>query len=200
MAHPVEPVPVYSGLYEVVEPPLEDSIWGKLEAAIERYIQTNGYDKRRLKPGEPEEFFLIDAVEQIYYDVSEFYYWYWVPEDPRHIAMAAAINKTSPALKKVVGPVVASNLDAMEEADELPAGLDENTLLSTVTNNLVNYIAGWEDWYWDRREEEAAENYYELASMDEDIYYESDYGDATNLTNSEDFDGYSDVPFVSEED
>lgn len=187
------------GFEDLVDENGPQGIWLDLRNAIEARVKKDGVRKDAILPGSNEDYFIQDAVEQIYYDVAEFYYWYFDPEDDRNITMANQKKvEPSPALADAVEPVVLSNLASMRDVDEIPTGLDSPALTEVITKNLVQYIQDWQDWYYDFKEQDAIENYYEIKGFNDAIYYDSDYGDYTNI-DSNVWDGL-DVPYIGEEE
>lgn len=182
-----------------VEPPL-DGIWSDLEKAIRAQVKKNGIKADSIQEGQTEAQVFEDAVAVIYHDVSEFYAWYFNPDDDRSYVL---INQKSvavpPELSKAVKPVVDDNLDAMREVDEIPAGKDSVNLDIDITSALSQYIVDWQDWFYDRKREEDIGNYFEQKSFYDDTYLEDDYGQLTNLLDDNQFDGISDVPYLTDE-
>lgn len=164
------------------------SIWDKLLKAITAQVKKDGIRKGAILQGQSAASVAQEAAEVIYYDVSEFYYWYFNPEDERYQVMSKQKKATilSP-LRSAVKPVAEFNLKDMQDAEMLPEGSVEE-LVESVTDNLTRYILNWQDWYYDRKEEDDLEEHYYQKALYREIYIDSDYGDYTNLTNYMDSD------------
>lgn len=193
-----------------------EGIWSDLEQAIIKVVKADGIRPDSIQEGQTEDQVFEDAVSQIYYDVSEFYDWYFDPEDDRSFFLKTLVSegnlsnsgsglgqndvKDIPSwLTDAVKPVVDDNLDAMREVDEIPEGQDTEGLDDEITDALSKYILNWQDWYYDRKEEEEIDSYFEQKSFYDDIYLDDDYGDLGNLLDDGQFDGVSDVPYIGEE-
>lgn len=182
-----------------VEPPL-DGIWSKLEEAIRAQVKKDGIKPESIQEGQTEADVLEDAVATIYHDVSEFYAWYFNPDDDRNFILKEQKKvDIPPDLRSVVKSVVDDNLDAMREVDEIPTGQDVPGLDDIITDSLSRYIINWQDWFYDRKREEAIDNYFEQKSFYDDIYREDDYGQLSNLLDENQFDGLSDIPYLTDE-
>lgn len=163
------------------------SIWDTLKRAVEKQIKADKIKPSSIQPGETERTVFEDAVENVYYDVSAFYYWIFEKDDERRIFTLNQKPSAVPTwLRNAVEPVVQDNLEAMREVGEIPADRDNQGLEEFLVNTLSRYIVNWEDWYYDRKEQEAYEGYLELISMYRDVYIDTDYGNLTNVTNIED--------------
>lgn len=196
-------VPPYigPGFDEDEEEAVEEGIWQDLRNAIATQVKNDGITKSRLSAGQNPAYVAEDAVEQIFYDVAEFYSWYFNPDDDRKIFQLTQKTGASSTLKRAVAPTVADNLEAMKEVGEIPDDQDPELLQDMITDALVDYILNWEDWYYDRMEDELVDDYFYQKEMYDSIYLESDYGDYSNIDgDDEQYDGYSGVPFIGEED
>lgn len=173
---------------DFIEPSDDDivpgSIWDKLMKAITTVVKADGIRKESILSGQSTASITTNAVENIYYDVAEFYDWYFEPNDERNEIMRyqKAATILSP-LRAAVKPIVEHNLADMREADLIPIDKESDNLVDTVTDNLTRYILDWQDWYYDRKEQEEIDDYFYDKSTYEDIYINSDYGDMTNSTN-----------------
>lgn len=162
------------------------SIWDKLFKAITALVKKDGVRKSAILPGQSAASVMKNASENIYYDVSEFFYWYFDIDDwaGRYDFMQTQKKATilSP-LRAAVKPVVEFNLKDMQEADLLPEGDMVEDLVDSVTDNLTRYILNWQDWYYDRKDEEEIEEHMFQKALYREIYVDSDYGDMTNIDN-----------------
>lgn len=160
------------------------SIWDKLMKAITARVRIDGIRKEAILSGQSAASVTTNAAENIYYDIAEFYDWYFEPEDERYDIMKyqKAATILSP-LRAVVKPVVEHNLSDMRDAELIPVDQDSDNLVDTVTDNLTRYILDWQDWYYDRKEQEEIDDYFFDKSLYEAIYSDSDYGDMSNNTN-----------------
>lgn len=186
------------------EPPESDASEGdirdNLKEVIQAQVNKDGIKKEFILPDELEMDVNTDAVAQIYYDVADFYEWYWNKSDDRFFFLQSQKQSAIPSkILDAVKPVVEDNLDAMREVNEIPAGQDTDGLADRISNALSRYIVNWEDWYYERKKEQDLDAYFEQKSFYDDIYRESDYGALTNLLDSEQYDGVSDVPYYSED-
>ncbi len=160
------------------------SISDKLLKAITTQVKKDGIRKSAILPGQSAASVTVNASENIYFDVSEFYYWYFVPDDERNEFMRSQKKATilSP-LRAAVKPVVQNVLVDMRDAELIPEGEDSEALEETVTDNLTRYILNWQDWYYERKEAEELEDHFMALAAYRDIYIDSDYGDITNIDN-----------------
>lgn len=198
-AVPTDEVNVPDGNEVPVEPPLK-GIWLNLEKAIRAQVTKDGIKADSILPGQTESEVLNDAVTTIYHDVSEFYSWYFNPDDDRSWFLKDQKNvEIPPWLRDAVKPVVDDNLDAMREVGEIPKSKDTPTLSDEITDALSRYILNWQDWFYDRKREEAIDNYFEQKSFYDDIYIDSPYGTEDNILDDNQFDGIGDVPYLSKE-
>lgn len=171
------------------------SIWDKLLKAITAQVKKDGIRKSAILPGQSVKSVTQNASENIYYDVSEFFYWYFDQEDTRNEFMRRQKQATilSP-LRAVVKPIVEFNLKDMRDAELIPAESDNEELADLVTDSLTRYILNWQDWYYTRKEDEELENHLYNKNLYRDIYIDSNYGDYRNLDN------YMDPDVDDEED
>lgn len=161
----------------------EGTIWDGLKKAIMRQVKADGIKESVLQPGETKQAVFEDAVENIYNDVAEFYYWYFVKDDDRRVFTLTQKQSAIPTwLKSAVEPVVKDNLEAMRFSGEIPADRDIPSLEPQVVDYLSRYIVNWQDWYYDRKENEYLDDHYYLIDTYRDIYLETDYGNLTNLS------------------
>lgn len=186
------------------DPPVEDlekgSIWDNLKLAITAQVKRDGILGDAIQPGETEESVTERAISQIYYDVADFYEWYFNPDDDRSFTVDRLKKEKVPAeLISAVAPVVSDGLDAMREVDEIPAGIDVPGLEEHITDTLARYILNWQDWFYLQKEEEDIDNYYEIASFYDEIYNQDEYGALSNLIDDEQYDGVTDVPYIAEQ-
>lgn len=172
------------------------SIWDTLREVIEKQVKKDGIRKDSIQNYEIESDVIEDAVENIYHDVAEFYAWYFNPDDDRSIFTKSQkpVN-VLPGLVAAVSPVVDSNLDAMRDVNEIPTGLDGPNLDEQLDASLSRYITNWQDWYYDRKERDAIEGYFELMATHEAVYLDGEYGDLTNILDGNQYDGVTDVPY-----
>lgn len=178
----------------------EKSIWSNLQNAVEKQVKSDGIKKDSIQPGQLESDVSDYAVAEIYHDVAEFYNWYFDHDDDRYRFLRFQKSSGVPSwLKDAVKPVVDENLDAMRKADEIPPGEDVHDLSDHLTDALSRYIINWQDWFYDRKREEELDDYFEQKSFNDDIYYDSDYGDLTNIVDPDGYDGISDVPYLTKE-
>lgn len=187
-------------------------IWKTLRDQIELQVKKDGVKEDAIQPYETKQEFTQRAIDQIYSDVTEFYSWYFNPEDDRTIWVGDKAtqnkdiydkpipykNELPKKLREAVKEVVLDNLDAMREADEIPAGQDTTSLEDTVTDNLTRYIVNWTSWYYDRKMLEDIENYFEQKDFYDSIYDEDNYGALGNIIDNSQFDGVTDVPYIAE--
>ncbi len=180
------------------------SIWDKLLKTITTQVKKDGIRKSAILPGQSAASVTVNASENIYYDVSEFFYWYFDPEDDRNEFMQNQKKATilSP-IRAAVKPVVEYILEDMRDSELIPEGEDSEALEESVTDNLTRYILNWQDWYYERKEDEELEDHFFALSAYRDIYLDSDYGDITNIDNYMDSDvddpnDFGNVPFRDE--
>lgn len=175
-------------------------IWTTLLDDIQAQVKKDGIKPESIQLGQIESEVLDDAITFIYHDVAEFYDWYFNPDDDRTFFLVHQEGvDIPPALRDDVKAVVDENLDAMREVDEIPVGQDVVGLDDIITDALSRYILNWEGWFYDRKRNEDIENYFEQKSLHDDIYIESDYGDYSNLPDDGQFDGVTDIPYLSKE-
>lgn len=160
------------------------SIWDELLKGITTQVKIDGIRKVAILNGQSSASVTVNASENIYYDVSDFYDWYFSIDDERNEFISSQKTATilSP-LRAIIKPVVEYNLADMREAELIPTELDSDNLVEIVTDDLTRYILNWQDWYYDRKEQEDLEDYFVDKNLYEDIYINSDYGDFTNHTN-----------------
>jgi len=177
-------------------------IWKNLYDAIQGVVDHSGIDQSQLLPGERTEDLKVEAVEQIYQDIADLYYWYFEPEqdeffvdNDRLLFIDSQKNVSIPSsLRGNVAPVVKYILDDMRENGDIPAGRDVDGLDAKVTDDLSRYILNWQDWYYDYRDQLVLENYYEQASIHDELYNQSDYGQLSNLIDNNVYSTISDLP------
>lgn len=195
-AVPVDPVPIDTN-------PQPNSIWETLLDAVKKVVSKDGIDPKFILEGETESDIFDGVVSQVYHDVAEFYYWYFsspTDDDRAYNLKNQDLTVDVPTwLTDAVKPVVDENLDAMREVDEIPVGEDVAGLDDAITSSLSRYILNWQTWEYDRLKEAAIDSYFEQKSFYDDIYLDSDYGQLSNLLDDNQFDGYSDVPYLSNE-
>jgi hypothetical protein len=165
---------------EIVPGSIED----KLLKDITALVKKDGIRKDAIYVGETVASVTVNASENIYYDVAEFYNWYFEMDNERKAFMSSqkAATILSP-IRAAVKPIVESGLKDLREAELIPADMDSDTLAETVTDDLTRYILNWQDWYYDRKEQEDYEDYWVGKNTYQEIYVNSDYGDFTNSTN-----------------
>lgn len=164
-------------------------IWEALKKAIARQIKADGIKESQILPGETEQTVFEDALENVYYDVANFYYWIFNKTDDRRIYTLSQKDSAIPTwIRNAVTPTVKDNLDEMRAVGEIPADRDTPELENIIVDTLSRYIVNWEDWYYDRKEDEAQEDYLANIGFYQDIYIDSDYGDLTNISNDEEAD------------
>lgn len=172
--------PVY-----ISDPDIEPgSIWDKLMKAITAQVKKDGIRKSSILPGQSAASVSYNAEGNIYYDVSEFFYWYFDDEDwagrNQFLKNQKKATLLSP-LRAAVKPVVEANLEDMRDAELIPEGADDS--VDVVTDNLTRYIMNWQDWYYDRKAQEEEEEHFFNKSLYNEIYIDSEYGDLTNIDN-----------------
>ncbi len=176
------------------------SIWDNLQEVINQVVKRDGIKEDSILPGELEGDVFLDAVSDIYTDVSEFYAWWFNPDDDRSVFIAHQKLVQIPGfIKDAVNPVVLDNLDAMREVGEIPLGSDNDSLGDVITDGLSRYIVNWQSWYYDRKRDQAIDDYFELKSVYEDTYLDGDYGGLNNILDDGQYDGISDIPYLSKE-
>lgn len=191
---------------ELIEPiPQTKGIWATLRRAIENQVKRDGIRKDSILSFEIEPAVFKRAVDNIYDDVSEFYYWILIEDDEfgryQYVSTQPTTGKRFlgedyNSLREAVSPVVEDNLDAMRNADEITPEQDVEGLSEKITDNLTAYIMNWQDWFYDRKRDDDIEAYYEYMAEHASIY-EDDYGTYNNLTNAYD---ESDVPYLTDRD
>lgn len=184
-----------------------EGIWATLRTAIETVVRKDGIRKDALLSNELESDVFKRAVDYIYDDVSEFYYWIFDTDD---LFDRADYIRTQPvkggrfvgsgynALRKAVEPVVVDNLAAMRDADEILPEQDVEGLSEKLTDELTAYIVNWQDWFYPRKVNDDIDAYYEFMAEHSEIYRNGGYGDMTNNIDNSQYDGVSDVPYLSQ--
>lgn len=166
--------------YEELEP---GSDLDKLIKATIAQVKKDGLDSEAILPHQSEATVLQNAAGMMFYDVSEFYNWYF-EDDPRsEFIRNQKPVEVDPKLFDIVNPIVLKALPEMREVGDIPVDQDSDTISYTITNNLCRYIQNWQDWYYERKQEDDEEDYGLRRSYYEDVYVDSDYGDLTNLDN-----------------
>lgn len=183
-----------------------EGIWSFLRKAIENRVRRDSIKKDAILPGELESDVFEMAVNYIYDDVSEFYYWIFDKED---LFGRADYIRTQPtkggrfvgseynALRKAVASVVDDNLAAMRDASEITPEQDVEGLSEKLTDELTAYIINWQDWFYDRKVDDDIDAYYEFMAAHHEIY-DDEYGDITNRVDNSQYDGVSDIPYLPE--
>lgn len=175
--------------------PVEGSIWDNLKDAIRKVVKQHGIKDEAVLPGQTKLGVLEDAIEDIYHDVANPYYWYFNSDDDRANFLTYQKRVNIPlALSETVEKTVQDNLKEMRLVGQIPAGEDGDSLDNIMTDDLSRYILNWEDWYYDRKIDDDIEDYREGQSSYEDIYINSDYGDLSNLLNTEVWDDLDNEP------
>ncbi len=184
----------------------EEGIWANLRKAIELQVKRDGIREDSILPSQTKEDVFRMAVNYVYDDVSEFYYWIFNTEDEfgrnqyvqtQPMSGGKFAGPKYNALRKVVAPVVEDNLEAMRDADEITPEQDVAGLSENITDNLTAYIINWQNWFYDRKIEDDLDAYYEYRAEHVSIYEDDDYGDLTNLLDPRQYDGETDVPHLS---
>lgn len=193
---------------ELITPTEEPvGIWAKLRKAIENQVKRDGIRKDSILSFEIEDDVFKRAVDYIFSDVSEFYYWYFNPDNYYNIDQYLLTQPTTgkrfsgkdyDSVRKAVEPVVDDNLDAMRDADEIPPDRDVPGLTEKITDDLTAYIMNWQDWFYDRKIDDDIDAYYEWADEHNSIYTYDDYGDLTNDVDNSQYDYETDVPYLSD--
>ena len=177
-----------------------EGVFSTLRKAIETIVKRDGIKKDSILPGEIEADVFKRAVDYIYDDVSEFYYWIFDPEDDFNryqylqVQPARSDNSEYMALRKVVKAVVEDNLEAMRGADEITPEQDVEGLSDKITDQLTAYILNWQDWFYERKIEDDIDAYYEYLAEHADIYTYDDYSDLTNNPGNNQYDDSWDTP------
>lgn len=180
-------------------------IWATLRKAIETIVKKDGIKKDAILPYELESDVARRAVNYIYDDVSEFYYWIFDTEDEfgryqyaltQPIKGGKYVGSSYNTLKKAVAPVVDDNLDAMRDANEITPEQDVEGLSEKLTDELTAYIINWQEWFYNRKVDDDIDAYYEFAAEHNEIYRsENGYGDMTNNIDNSQYDGVTDIPY-----
>lgn len=189
-------------------PQLEpEGIFSALRRVIELQVKRDGIKKNAILPAEIEPDVIKRAVDYIYDDVAEFYYWIFSDDDLYERAQYLLTQPTKGgrfvgreynAIKRAVTAVVEDNLDAMRDADEITPEQDVEGLSEKITDDLSAYIMNWQDWFYPRKVDDDIDAYYEYAAEHADIYtYNDTYRDMTNGVDNSQYDGISDVPYLS---
>lgn len=184
-----------------------EGIFSNLRIAIENMVRKDGIRKDAVLPHELEADVSKRAADYIYDDVSEFYYWIFDTDD---IFDRADYIRTQPVkggrfagsdynfIRKAVKPVVIDNLAAMRDADEILPEQDVEGLSEKLTDELTAYIVNWQDWFYPRKVNDDIEAYYESMAEHSEIYRNGGYGDLTNNIDNSQYDGVSDIPYLSQ--
>lgn len=201
----------FKGDNEPIEEVAEPKGYDKLRFEIKKMVKKDGLDEKIILPYENKEEVMTRAVDTIFDDIVNFYAWYFSDDDRTiWIGSRAADNQDingnpipwheafSESLKNATEPIVEGLLEEMREIGDIPDGKDTPDLSSTVTNNLSKYASNWHSWFYDRKMLEDIEDYFEQASVYDEMYLEDEYGDQTNTLNEDEFDGISDVPYIGE--
>lgn len=160
------------------------SFWDKMYKAIIKQVKKDGIRKDAIRPGQTVTSVLDHASGTIYYDVAELFTWYFDKNDPRNEIMVEQKKiAVLPSLRDAVMPVVRFNLDDMRDAELIPEGEDYEALEDKVADDMTRHILNWQNWYYDRKEEDELEDHNYHKGMYYDIYIDSDYGDLTNIDN-----------------
>jgi hypothetical protein len=187
---------------ELEEP---QGIWETLRRAIENQVRKDGIKKDAILSAEIEADVFKRAVDYIYDDVSEFYYWIFDNEDEFGRFQYVLTQPTQGGrfagrdyntMRKAVEPVVEDNLDAMREADEITPEQDVEGLSEKITDDLTAYIMNWQNWFYERKSDDDIDAYYEYMAEHASVYDE-EYRDMTNGVDNSQYDGESDVPHLS---
>jgi len=184
-----------------------EGLWADLRKAIEVVVRKDGIRKDALLPHELETDVFKRAVDYIYDDVSEFYYWIFDTDDlfdradylvTQAVKGGRFAGSGYNALRKAVEPVVVDNLVAMRDADEILPEQDVEGLSEKLTDELTAYIINWQDWFYPRKVNDDIDAYYEFMAEHADIYHNGGYGDLTNNIDNSVYDGVTDVPYLSQ--
>lgn len=190
--------------------PLEEpqGIWANLRKAIENVVRKDGIKDDAVLPYELKSDVFNRAVNYIYDDVSEFFYWIFDTEDEfgryqyvliQPVKGGKYVGSAYNALRKAVEPVVEDNLVAMRDADEITPEQDVSGLSEKLTDELTAYIINWQNWFYDRKADDDIDAYYEYAAEHNEIYRsENGYGDLTNNVDNSVYDGETDIPYLSQ--
>lgn len=184
-----------------------EGIWATLRKAIENQVRKDGIKQDAILPGEIQSDVFKRAVDYIYDDVSEFYYWIFKTDDEFSRYQYLQIQPTKGgrfvgrdynAIHKAVEPVVEDNLDAMRDAGEITSEQDVEGLSEKITDQLSAYIMNWQDWFYDRKIDDDIDAYYEYLAEHSSIYEGDDYRDMTNGVDNSQYDGYTDIPYLNQ--
>lgn len=201
-------------LFTPLDIPLDqpEGIFLTLKNAIKAQVKLDGIKKASIQNYQTQDDVFNYAVDNIYYDVTGFENWYFGETDDdfsgrkdfvtfQKVVGPRLNSKMYDNIKKAVGPVVDDGLDAMREIDSLPADQDTPGLADRVTNDLSAYIINWQDWFYDRKEQDALDAYDDVVSEYNSIYIDGpdDYGDLSNLLDDSQYDDVSDIPYISEQ-
>lgn len=184
----------------------------KLRFEIEKIVKKDGLDPKIILPYETKDEVVNRAVDTILDDILNFYAWYF-SDDDRTIWIGSRAKDNQDingdpipwhdsypeTLRKAIDPIVTGLLGEMRDIGDIPDGQDTPDLPKTVTDNLSKYASNWQSWFYDRKILEDIEDYFEQASVYDEIYNEDDYGTLSNILNDDEFDGVSDVPYIGEQ-
>lgn len=197
---------------EPVEEVKDPDNYDKLRFEIEKMVKKDGLDEKIILPYENKDEVMDRAVDTILDDIVNFYAWYFSDDDRTiWIGDRAKDNQDinghpipwhdqmPEGLRKAAEPIVKGLLDEMREIGDIPDGKDTPDLPKTVTDNLSKYASNWHSWFYDRKMLEDIEDYFEQASIYDEMYLEDEYGAITNYLNEDEFDGITDVPYIGEE-
>lgn len=201
----------FTGKNEPVEEVKEPDNYDKLRFEIEKIVKKDGLDPKIVLPYENKQEVMDRAVDTILDDIVNFYAWYFSDDDRTiWIGSRAANNQDingnpipwhdsmPESLRKTVEPIVDTILEEMREIGDIPDGKDTPDLPKTATDNLSKYASNWQSWFYDRKMLEDIEDYFEQASVYDEMYLEDEYGTITNYLNEDEFDGITDVPYIGE--
>lgn len=184
-----------------------EGIWAALRRAIENQVRKDGIKRDAVLPGEIQADVFKRAVDYIYDDVSEFYYWIFDTEDEfgryQYVLTQPTkggrfVGRDYNAIRKAVEPVVEDNLDAMRDANEITPEQDVEGLSEKITDQLTAYIMNWQNWFYDRKIDDDIDAYYEYMAEHASIYEDSDYRTLNNGVDNSQYDGYSDIPYLNQ--
>lgn len=201
----------FVGDNEPVDEVKEPDSYSKLHFEVEKMVKKDGIDPKIILPYENKQEVIDRAVDTIVDDIVNFYAWYF-SDDDRTIWLGdrAKDNLTvdghpipwhdqmPESLRKAVEPIVSGLLDEMRDIGDIPEGKDGPELEKIITDNLTKYSANWQAWFYDRKMLEDIDDYFEQADMYDDIYLDDKYGDLTNVLDENQFDRYTDVPYIAE--
>ena len=165
---------------------------------IEQVVRDDGMDEKLILPSESFDTVVMDAVTEITSNVAEFDNWYFDDDteimfkDERKERLARASKKSADnsKLATIVQEVVEYTLEAMREVDDLQIEPD----VAGLTSHLVQYIVNWKDWYPEYKIQRTTVRRFENSSLNEEIYFTSDYNKNTDSQGQSNIYDDDDIP------